>query len=83
MGTSATSPSWHEIALEKLTKVLGEQAATRVMRETLAELKLAELTSADDLNRFGRILSARPGFAGAVGGLLSATAVMRGAGTSS
>ena len=50
------------------------------MSELLGELRLTALTSADDLYRFGARLAAQGGFAGAVGGLLSVHAVIRGGG---
>lgn len=78
MGAASTSQTWTDLARAKLVGVLGESTAQRVLRETLAQLRLTELTSADDLYRFGRALSDREGFAGAVGGMLSVTAVMRG-----
>ncbi|EYF05757.1 hypothetical protein [Chondromyces apiculatus] len=70
---------WHGIALGKLTNVLGAEAAHRAMEETLQGAGLTSLASADDLHRFAQVLLTRGGFAGAVGGLLSVHAVLRGA----
>ena len=70
---------WDELALVKLANILGRPAAVRVMREVLAELRLGGLTSADELYRFSQALSSRDGFVGAVGAMLSVTALMRGA----
>lgn len=68
-----------ELALTRLTRVLGASAGRRVFDETLTEAGLAKLTTADDLYLFAGILSNRGGFEGAVGGMLAVTAVMRGA----
>lgn len=79
MGAPVSGPNWNELALAKLTNVLGATIAERVVRETLTAMQLGSLSSAEDLYRFGRLVSARDGFVGAVGGMLTLTAVMRGA----
>ncbi len=79
---SSTFPppaDWNEVAHAKLSAVVGEEKAGALMRALLHELNVDALTSADDLYRFGQRLSAKGGFAGAVGGLLSVHAVIRGA----
>ncbi len=72
-----SSPTdWNGVAFAKLTRVLGEDAGARLMREILADLELPTLTSAADLHRFATALSSKGGFAAAVGGLLSLHAAM-------
>jgi hypothetical protein len=68
-----------ELALGKLTRVLGESGGQRVFDETLADVGLTKIGSANDLYVFAGALTRRSGFEGAVGGLLSVAAVMRGA----
>ena len=80
---SSTFPppaDWNDVAHAKLAAVLGAAKAEALMSELLGELRLTALTSADDLYRFGARLAAQGGFAGAVGGLLSVHAVIRGGG---
>ncbi len=69
----------HELALTKMTRILGEQRAHRLMVQILASLDI-ELRSADELLRFSEELSKLGGFEGAVGAMLSVQAVMHGAG---
>ena len=71
--------AWHDVALDKLTRVLGKNRARTLMADTLREADLVSLDSPRDLQRFARILIEAGGFAGAVGGLLSVHAVMYGA----
>ncbi len=78
---SAPSAEWHEVALAKLTRVLGAERGAHEMRATLHEIGLTTLSSAEDLHAFAQAFVARGGFAGAVGGLLSVHAVMHGART--
>ncbi|MBA3459586.1 MAG: hypothetical protein H0T46_06475 [Deltaproteobacteria bacterium] len=68
----------HELALNKMIRILGEQRARRLMGDILTSLSIA-IQDADDLLRFGAELSKRPGFEGAVGAMLSVQAVMHGA----
>lgn len=67
---------WNAVALAKLTHVLGHVAGSRVMTEILATIGKKELASAADLRTFAGALSAKEGFAGAIGGLLSLHATM-------
>ncbi len=69
----------HELALEKMTRILGRERAHRLMSTILASLEI-ELRTADELLRFAQELSKLGGFEGAVGAMLSVRAVMRGAG---
>jgi len=71
--------TFSELALDKLTRVLGVQPAQRVFAETLAGSGLTAISSADDLYAFGELLSAKGGFEAAVGAMLTVAAVMRGA----
>jgi len=70
---------WNGLALEKLSKVLGDAKARETMESALQKSGLPALRSADDLYRFAQELTAMPGFARAIGGMLSLQAVMRGA----
>lgn len=76
----AQAPELEELAMGKLTRVLGHTGGRRVFDETLAEVGLGQITTADELYVFAGALSRRSGFEAAVGGLLSVAAVMRGAG---
>jgi len=76
---SLESTQWHEVALGKLTRVLGARVAHEVMAETLREVGLARIRHVDELRLFARALVARGGFAGAIGGLLGVHAAMYGA----
>lgn len=68
-----------QLALEKLTRVLGEARAQRVFEETIATLPAQKLHDADDLYGFGERLVERGGIEAAVGRLISVAAVVRGA----
>jgi len=70
---------WERLALEKLTRVMGEVPGRLLYTRALADLGLTTLTSADDLHRLGQWLTRQPGFTAAVGGLLSVQAVIQGA----
>lgn len=75
-----TQPSeFSTLALDKMGRVLGQARATQLFSEILGEIKLKEISSADDLLVFARALSGRGAFEGAVGAMLSVQAVMRGA----
>ncbi len=69
----------HELALGKMTRILGPERAHRLMSNILASLEI-ELRTADELLRFSEELSKLGGFEGAVGAMLSVRAVMSGAG---
>jgi hypothetical protein len=68
-----------QLALEKLTRVLGPAHGKRAYDETMAALSLTEIATPDDLYRFGDHLYTQGGFHAAVGGLLTVAAVLRGA----
>ena len=72
------SSKFHELALTKMTRILGEQRAHRLMTQISSSLGL-ELHDAEELLRFARELSTRGGFEGAVGAMLCVQAVMHGA----
>lgn len=73
------SSPWNDVAITKLSNVLGRARAEDVMSAALSEIGLPALTSADDLYRFARRLARAGGFVAAVGGLLSVHAVIHGA----
>lgn len=72
----ALSPG--DIARERIAAVLGFVAARRLVGEVVAETG-GKLETMDDLLRFGDRLAERKGFEGAIGAMLSVTAVMHGA----
>lgn len=76
-----TESRWNDVALTKLSNVIGKANAEEVYAETLQALALESLHSADDLLRFAQHVREREGFVGAVGALLSVHAVMHGAKT--
>lgn len=61
---------WHQTALTKLTRVMGERVGRTLMAEVLHEVGLVELKSASDLKRFADALATRSGFASPLGSLL-------------
>ncbi|MDB4930888.1 MAG: hypothetical protein JWM10_3372 [Myxococcaceae bacterium] len=73
---TATPTDWDGVARAKLTRVLGEDHGTAAMRDALHDAGLSSLTSAADLRRFAEALSARGGYAAAVGALLGVHAAM-------
>lgn len=74
-----TDSEYSRLALEKMSRVLGESRARQLYEEILVEIELENLSSADDLLAFARALSGRGAFEGAVGAMLSVQAVMKGA----
>lgn len=68
-----------DLALDKLTRILGAEKGRRVYDDVLGEVGLAEVSTPDDLYAFSERLSLRKGFEAAVGGLLGVAAVLRGA----
>jgi hypothetical protein len=74
-----TDEALSELALGKLERVLGPTQGKRVYRETLTALGLSDLQTPDDLYRFGQCLARQGAIHGAVGGLLTVAAVLRGA----
>jgi hypothetical protein len=79
MNPPAEVTEWNDLALEKMSKVLGAENAHQTMRIALKKLGLDTLRTADDLYRFAQELTAMSGFTRVVGGVLSLQAVMRGA----
>lgn len=69
---------WNNVALTRLTNVLGEGPGRRVMADGLHAIGLTTLATASDLHRFSLALAPMGGFAAAVGGLLGLHAVMHG-----
>jgi hypothetical protein len=74
MKPSATD--WHEVALAKLTSVMGPATGRQLASALLAELHLDTLSSPSELRLFATALSARGGFASAVAALLTLHAAM-------
>jgi len=70
--------SWNEVALSKLTKVMGASAGQRLAQSVLQEVGIESLSSAADLKRFADTLARHGGFATAVGALLALHATMYG-----
>lgn len=70
---------WERIALEKLTRVLGEAPGRALYATGLRELGMRSVASAEELHRLAQWLTRQPGFAATVGGLLSVHAVIHGA----
>jgi hypothetical protein len=70
---------WERVALEKLTRVLGERSGRALYAEGLSALGLETVTSPQELHRLAQWLTLQPGFAATVGGLLSVHAVINGA----
>jgi hypothetical protein len=68
-----------ELALGRLSRVLGNATARRVFDDALAEVGLKRIQTPDELYALSGALSRRGGFEGAVGGLLAVAAVLRGA----
>lgn len=69
---------WDDVALAKLSRVLGTTAGQEMMAKVLARMRVPSLASADDLYRFGELLSEEVGFAAPVGGLLIIHATIHG-----
>lgn len=74
-----TDENWNELAHSKMVRILGNVEADQLMVRTLSRMGVDALTSADDLHRFAKELTESGGIAGAVGAMLSLTAVLRGA----
>ena len=73
-----TAEAFHELALGKMTAVLGAERARRLLHDILSRMNI-QLQSADDLFAFATHLSSVGGFEGAVGAMLCVRAVMSGA----
>ena len=71
--------AWDAVAREKLARVLGTSQGSKLFQEVLAELGVPQLSSANDLLRFGERLEVRQGFVRALGVVLRTHALLRGA----
>lgn len=69
---------FHELALTKMARILGEKRAHRLMSQIMASLGV-DLRDANELLQFAAELSKHGGFEGAVGAMLSVQAIMHGA----
>lgn len=70
--------SWNEVALNKLTNVMGASAGQKLAQAVLQEVGIETVSSAVELKRFADTLSRHGGFATAVGALLALHATMYG-----
>ena len=68
--------NWHDVALAKLTSVMGPITGQQLAASVLEELGLASLSSPAELRRFATALATRGGFATAVAALLTLHAAM-------
>ncbi len=68
--------NWHEVALAKLTAVMGPTTGQELARSVLTEMHLDALSSPAELRVFATALSGRGGFATAVAALLTLHAAM-------
>ncbi len=68
--------NWHEIAIAKLTSVMGPSAGQHLATSVLEELGLVSLSSSAELRCFATALATRGGFASAVAALLTLHAAM-------
>jgi len=78
MPGSAPDGELHQLALDKMSAVLGPIRARHLMARILERLDL-ELRTPRDLMRFAEELTTLGGFEGAVGAMLGVVAVVRGA----
>lgn len=67
------------LAAEKMTRVLGTTRAQKLFAEIMEEIGLEKLSTPEELLKFAKALSLRPGFEGTVGNMLAVTAILRGA----
>lgn len=68
-----------DVALSKLTNVLGEDKATELVRAILREIGIAELRTPDDRLKFAEALMARGGVIEAIGRAIKIQALLHGA----
>ena len=68
--------NWHEVALAKLTSVMGASVGQQLAASVLEERRLVSLSSPAELRLFASALATRGGFASAVAALLTLHAAM-------
>jgi hypothetical protein len=68
-----------EMALERLKRAVGDEAAHRYAQEAMAEAGLREITTPDELLAFANRLVQKGGLLEAVGHALKVSAILRGA----
>ncbi|MEO7329807.1 MAG: hypothetical protein ABI193_14610 [Minicystis sp.] len=78
-GDPTHSSRWRDVALAKLSNVIGQAESERVLAQALQQIRMESFETADDLYRVGSALAALEGFVGTVGALLRLHAVMHGA----
>lgn len=69
-----------DLALEKLTTVLGPERGRAVFDEAMAESRVTKIATAQDLLALADVIQRRGGVEGAVGSILGFQALLRGAG---
>lgn len=75
----SASSELHQLALRKLTNVLGAEHARSLMTRTLGELAMPHIETPHHLLQFADALRGQGGFIAAVGAMLGVAAVLRGA----
>jgi hypothetical protein len=74
-----SSDSPRDIALQKLIHIFGEAKAQALLERAMAAAGVKAIDRPDDLLRVARALEVMGGIVGAVGAMLSVSAVMLGA----
>lgn len=68
-----------QLALQKMSAVLGHDHARTLMQRTMRALALERIRTPQELMRFSEALQEHGGFVAAVGAMLGVAAVLRGA----
>ncbi|MBL4685507.1 MAG: hypothetical protein JKY37_13010 [Nannocystaceae bacterium] len=66
-------------AFAKVTKMIGAEKGSALIRETLLEMGVEELSFPNDRLRFALVLVAKGGLVGAIGSAIKVQALMQGA----
>ena len=77
--SDCTTTELQQLALQKMTAVLGAEHATALMQRTLTRLGISRISTAQELMQFSESLTSEGGFVAAVGAMLGVAAVLRGA----
>ena len=67
----------HELVERKLTRVFGFDRANRLLRSTLADLRLPAVETTDDLECVAALLQTHDGFEQTAGAMLAVMAAVR------